>query len=217
MTAYDADVTSVYDRQGFGKRLGFGRSAAMVVIDFQVGFTDATVLGGGNIAEALENTRRLLAVARERRIPIAFTRHVYAADGSDAGLFNRKLSSNNLLAHDSELSQIAPPVAPAKDELVLTKRYPSAFFATDFASWLTLRGVDTLIITGCTTSGCVRASTVDAMCSGFRPMVVRECVGDRAEGPHEASLFDLDQKYADVISSNEAVANLHNIVESPAA
>lgn len=210
MNVYDSDVASVYDRQGFGNRLGFGRSPAMLVIDFQVGFADPTVLGGGNIAEALENTRRLLAVARERRIPIAFTRHVYAADGSDAGLFNRKLSSNNRLTHDSELSQIAPQVAPEKDELVLTKRYPSAFFSTDLASWLTLRGVDTVVITGCTTSGCVRASAVDAMCLGFRPMVVRDCVGDRAEGPHEASLFDLDQKYADVISSNEAVTNLHN-------
>jgi maleamate amidohydrolase len=98
-----------------------------------------------------------------------------------------------------------PELTPQLEELVIDKQYPSAFFETDLASWLATKRVDTLIIAGCTTSGCVRASAVDAMCSGYRAMVVRDCVDDRATGPHEANLFDLQQKYADVISLQEAL------------
>lgn len=199
---------SIYQRQGFGQSLGFGAAPALVIIDFTRGFADPNVLGGGNIPEAIANTVPLLKEARSVGIPIAFTRHVYADDKSNFGLFNVKLPTNNLLTVGSSNVEIVPELAPILGELVIDKQYPSAFIGSNLASWLTGQRVDTLIISGCTTSGCVRASAVDAMCAGFRPMVVRDCVGDRAEGPHEANLFDLQQKYADVISLDEALANL---------
>lgn len=204
------DMT-VYERQGFGQRLGFGESSALVVIDFTKGFADPNILGGGNIPDAVANTRELLAAARAAFIPVAFTRHAYAADASNFGLFNVKLPTNNLLRVGHPNVEIVPELFPREGELVIDKQYPSAFVGTNLASWLVGKRIDTLIVSGCTTSGCVRASAVDAMCAGFRPMVVRQCVGDRAEGPHEANLFDLQQKYADVVSLNETLVYLANL------
>ena len=198
--------TEVYRTQGFGQKLGFGRKAALIVIDFTNGFADPAVLGGGNIPAAIENTKILIEGGRERGWPIIYTRHVYAADGSNRGLFNVKLPTNDLLLEGSKAAEIVEELKPAPGDLVIDKQYPSAFFGTPLASWLAMRGIDTLVVAGCTTSGCVRATAVDAMCSGFRPIVARDCVGDRASGPHEANLFDLEQKYADVLSSNEILA-----------
>lgn len=203
-----AEDTSVYERQGFGQKLGFGASSALVIIDFTRGFADPAVLGGGNIPSAIAHTTKVLAAARRAGIPVAHTRHVYATDESNFNLFNIKLPTNNLLKIGSETAEIVPELTPTAGEMVIDKQYPSAFFGTNLASWLAGKRVDTLIVTGCTTSGCVRASAVDAMCAGFRPMVVRDCCGDRAEGPHESNLFDLQQKYADVISIDEALAHL---------
>lgn len=204
----DESDIAIYARQRFGQKLGFGASSALILIDFTRGFADPAVLGGGNIQDAVTHSATLLSRARRAGIPIAYTRHVYAPDGSNFGLFNIKLPSNNLLTADSTNAEIVPELTPEPGELVIDKQYPSAFVGTNLASWLAAKRVDTLIISGCTTSGCVRASAVDAMCAGFRPMVVRNCVGDRAIGPHEANLFDLEQKYADVISLQEALDNL---------
>jgi maleamate amidohydrolase len=195
----------VYRRQRFGQRLGFGESPALAVIDFTRSFADPAVLGGGNIEDAVKNTAVLLQAARERGWPIVFSRHVYAADGSNRGLFNLKAPSNDLLVDGTPGAEIVPELTPLPGEFVLTKQFPSAFVGTILASWLAQRRVDTLVVTGCTTSGCVRATVLDALCAGFRPIVPRDCVGDRAEGPHEANLFDMDQKYADVVSSNEVI------------
>ena len=202
------DDTSVYRRQGFGQTLGFGAASALLVIDFTNGFADPGVLGGGNIPDAIRNTVTLLAAARSARLPIVYTRHAYAADGSNFGLFNIKLPTNNLLTVGSPNVEIVSELAPALGDLLLDKQYPSAFVGTTLASWLTARRVDTAVISGCTTSGCVRASAVDAMCAGFRPIVVRDCVGDRAEGPHESNLFDLQQKYADVVRLEDMLSHL---------
>lgn len=208
MGTNESSDVNVYRQQGWGQRLGFGNSCALVVIDFTQGFADPKILGGGNIAQAIEATGPVLSAARQARIPIAFTRHVYAADGSDRGLFNLKAPILDSLVPDASASQIVAALKPQPGELQLDKRYPSAFFRTDFASWLTVNGVDTLIITGCTTSGCIRATTVDCLCSGFRPVVARDCCGDRALGPHDANLFDLQQKYADVIESGAVIQHL---------
>jgi maleamate amidohydrolase len=199
---------AVYQRQGFGKKLGFGVSPALLIIDFQNGFVAADVLGGGNIPRAVQNTVMLLAAARKVGIPVAYTRHAYAADKSNFGLFNEKLPGNNLFTVDSPNTEVVAELAPMPGEFVTDKQFPSAFFGTILGSWLAGRRVDTLIVAGCTTSGCVRASSVDATCYGFRPIVVRDCVGDRAAAPHEANLFDLQQKYADVISLDEALNHL---------
>jgi maleamate amidohydrolase len=200
------DEKDVFRQQGFGHRLGFGQRLALVVVDFTNGFVDPSVLGGGNIADAVEATVPIFAACRRAGIPIAFTRQVCTGDGSDHGLFAVKLPTNALLTLASPLSQVVPALAPLPGELVLEKRYPSAFFGTHFLTWLNVNRVDTLVVTGCVTSGCVRATVVDAICYGFRPIVPRDCVGDRALGPHEASLFDMDQKYADVISGAELLS-----------
>lgn len=198
-----AEDLDIYVRQGFGVRLGFGARPALLVIDFINAFNNPEQLGGGNIQEAIDNTARLLALARHLDLPIAFTSHVYAEDGSDDNVFLRKLPDTRILRPDTHETDIVDELDPRPGERIVRKHYPSGFFGTDLASWLTVRGADTAIVTGCTTSGCVRATVVDAMCHGFRPIVPRECSGDRAIGPHEANLFDMDQKYADVMSVEE--------------
>jgi maleamate amidohydrolase len=199
---------AIFAQQHFGQRMGFGRALGLLIVDFTRAFNDAKVFGGGNISAAVANTVPLLAEARRRGLPVAHTQIVYAGDGSDKNVHTLKVPRLLTLTPDNPLSEFVPELKPKAGEIVIRKRLPSAFFGTDLSGILMARGVDTLLIAGCTTSGCVRASTLDAMCHGFRPMVVRECVGDRAAGPHEASLFDLGQKYADVISLDEALGAL---------
>ena len=196
----------VYRRQNFGNRVGIGRRAALVIVDFTVGFNDPALFGGGNIDAAIRRTAGLLRFFRDRRLPVAFTRVVYAEDGSDAGIFTIKAPALRTLTENHPAGQIVPELAPLKSELIVRKTQASAFFGTGFAAWLVLHGADTLIVAGCTTSGCVRATVVDAISHNFRVIVARDCVGDRASGPHEANLFDMGQKYADLMDRDEILA-----------
>ncbi|MBC9179942.1 isochorismatase family protein [Pseudoroseomonas wenyumeiae] len=198
-----SDDLDIYQRQGFGKKLGLGVAPAVVVVDFVKGFTDPAHFGGGNIDAAIEKTVELLALARARGWPVAHTRVVYADDGSDAGAFATKMPPLLNLTETSPLSQIVPELTPEKGELVVRKRNASAFFGTDLAGWLAFRRVDTVLVAGCTTSGCVRATVVDSCSHSFRTVVMTDCVGDRALGPHEANLFDMGQKYADLMTLEE--------------
>lgn len=200
--------SDVYAKQGFGASSGFGVAPALLIVDFVNGFNDPEMFGGGNIPDAIANTKRLLAFARERRVPVCFTRVVYADDGSDAGVFCMKAPKLRLLTQASHASQVVDDLAPAEGEYVLRKTQPSAFFGTDLAPWLISRRVDTLIVTGATTSGCVRASVIDSMSYNFRTIVVSDGVGDRALEPHEANLFDMRQKYADLHTVDEVIAHL---------
>lgn len=200
------DERTIYARQGFANSVGLGRAPALLIVDFQVGFIDPAHFGGGNIPAAVAATVPLLDAARSRGWPVAHTRVVYAADGTDAGAFARKVPPLLTLTDDAAISAIVPQLQPAAGELVIRKRQPSAFFASELASWLAWRGVDTLIVAGCTTSGCVRASVVDALSHNFRTIVVTDCVGDRAIGPHEANLFDMGQKYADLMTRDTLLA-----------
>ena len=204
----------IYQSQGFGNSSGFGARPALLVVDFVNGFTDEEQFGGGNIGAAIERTIPLLAACRADKIPIAFTRVVYAADGSDAGVFTLKAPSLTSLTEDSEAARIVPQLTPLAGEYVLAKTQPSAFFGTELAGWLTLNAVDTVLVAGCTTSGCVRASVVDAMSHNYRTIVVTDCVGDRAIAPHEANLFDMGQKYADLMSCEEVMARLARSVSA---
>jgi maleamate amidohydrolase len=197
---------AVYRRQGFGASLGLQPPFGLLVIDFVNGFADPAVFGGGNIPQAMAATVPVLALARERGWPVAHSRIVYADDGSDANVFSAKVPGMLTLKEDTPASAIVPQLAPRTGELVVRKNVPSAFFGTSLAPWLTGHGVRTLLVAGCVTSGCVRASVVDAMCWGFRPVVLADCVGDRALGPHQASLFDMEQKYADVVTSDALAA-----------
>jgi len=200
--------SSIFDHQHFGQRMGFGRRPGLLIVDFTVGFNDPDAFGGGNISQAADNTVALLERVRSAGLPIAHTRIIYAEDGSDTNVHCLKVPRLKTLTESSPASGFVPRLMPRKGEIVITKRLPSAFFGTDLAGMLVAQGVDTLVIAGCTTSGCVRASTLDAMCHGFRPMVVSDCVGDRAEGPHAASLFDLGKKYADIMTLAEVFAQL---------
>ncbi|MGM4903434.1 isochorismatase family protein [Tardiphaga sp. 866_E4_N2_1] len=195
----------VYKRQGWGNRIGFGRSPALLIIDFVNSFADPDQFGGGNINAAIDQTAILLTHARKAGIPIAYTRIVYAVDGSDAGIFCRKAPSLRSLTENALGSQVVPQLAPQPGELIIRKNQASAFFETNLRSWLTLHCVDTLLVTGATTSGCVRATVVDAAANNYRSVVVRDCVGDRAIDPHNANLFDMEQKYADVLNLKDVV------------
>ncbi len=198
----------IYQKQGFGNKSGFGERPCPLIVDFVNGFADPAQFGGGNIADAVANTRVLLAEAREQQIPIAFTRVVYADDGSDAGVFCLKAPSLVTLTEHAPASQVVAELEPRDGEYVFTKTQPSAFFGTNLTAWLISKKVDTVLVTGCTTSGCVRASVIDSMSNNFRTIVVSDCVGDRALGPHEANLFDMEQKYADLMTAAEVAAAL---------
>ena len=201
----------IYKKQNMGNRIGFGEKPALLIIDLQNAFTDENFFGGHNINVAIDNTTHLLHVCRQAQIPIAHVRFVTSNDGSDIGTFGFKVPRLKDLVDGTSAADIVDSLKPKSDEFVSIKHHASAFFGTTLQSWLTFKSVDTLLITGCATSGCVRASTIDASAYGYRPMLVAECVGDRAQGPHEANLFDMQQKYADLVSLQEATAYLSKL------
>jgi maleamate amidohydrolase len=196
----------VFKRQNFGNTIGIGRRAALVIVDFTVGFNDPDLFGGGNIDAAVKRTVGLLEFFRRAQLPVAYTRVVYAEDGSDAGVFTMKAPRLKMLTESHPAGQVVPELVPRAGEYMARKTQASAFFGTGFGPWLVQQGVDTLVVTGCTTSGCVRATVVDAVGYNFRPIVVTDCVGDRAMGPHEANLFDMGQKYADLMHRDAVIA-----------
>ena len=193
----------IYRKQGLGKSLGFGKKPALIIIDFVNGFNDSSIFGGGNIPSAIKKTKDLLSLCRNNKIPIAFTRIIYSENQSDAGIFAKKAPKLKTLTLSNPLSQIVPELRPIEGEQIIDKTDASAFHSTGLLRWLINNTVDTLIIAGCTTSGCVRATAVDACAYNFIPIIVSDCVGDRAIGPHNSSLFDLEQKYSDVVSLND--------------
>lgn len=201
----DGDV-AVYSRQGFGAALGLRPPLGLLIVDFVNGFHDPAIFGGGNIDAAIQATVPLLATARKNGWPVAHSRIVYADDGSDANVFSTKIPGMLTLTENAPASAIVDVLEPVTGELMVRKTGPSAFFGTDLAPWLVRHGVRTLLVAGCVTSGCVRASVIDAMNWGFYPVVLQDCVGDRAIGPHEANLFDMAQKYADVLPSATVLA-----------
>ena len=193
-----------YERQGFGAELAPRAPFALLMVDFVNGFADPAQFGGGNIGAAIEKTVALLAMARDAGWPTVHSRIVFADDDAGGNVFTLKVPGLLALKETSPASAIVAALAPRPGELVVRKTTPSAFFGTMLAAWLAQRSVKTLVVAGCTTSGCVRASVVDAMSAGLRPLVVSDCVGDRAIGPHEASLFDMAQKYAAVMPLAQA-------------
>jgi maleamate amidohydrolase len=199
------EEVETYQRQGFGASFDLHPPYGLLIVDFVNGFADPGIFGGGNIAAAIKNTKKLLAHARQQQWAIAHTRIVFANDGSDHNIFSLKVPGMLSLKEDAPASAIVSELAPKPGELVVRKQVPSAFFGTGLAAWLTQRSVQTLVVAGAVTSGCVRASVVDAMSLGFRPLVVSDCVGDRAIGPHEANLFDMEQKYATVATLSDTL------------
>jgi len=192
----------------FDGRLAPGERAALLIVDVVVAYLEPSSPLYAGVEDALASNERLLAAAREAGAPVVFTNVVYQAGGADGGLFYRKVPSLKCFLAGSPLGAFPATLQPRDGELVVSKQYPSAFFGTALAPALHAMGVDTLVVTGFSTSGCVRASALDALCHGFAPFVVREACGDRHASPHEANLFDLQAKYAEVVSEAEAIALL---------
>jgi len=189
-----------YKTAGFSKRLGFGQRPALVVIDFCHAYLDESSPLYAGVEDARAASERLLIASRNAGIPIIHTRVEFQSDGADGGVFFRKVDALKCFIAGNPLGEPGPGLEPLPGEVIVTKQYASAFFGTSMASTLTALGVDTLIHAGVSTSGCVRATALDACQHGFVPIVVREAVGDRDQGVHDANLFDLDAKYADVVS-----------------
>jgi nicotinamidase-related amidase len=198
-----------YSARGMRARTGWGSRPCVVVIDFQYGMTDpACPLGSSNQDGPIEVSKRVLAVARQAGVPVIYTRVAFREDLADGGLFIEKVPSLRALVLGSRWVEIDERVAPEPGDYLLTKRHSSAFIGTELQQVLQTRGIDTIVFVGCSTSGCVRQSAVDANAYGFRSVVVADAVGDRSWAQHEANLVDLDGKYADVVSSDEAIAAL---------
>ena len=212
--------TDLHDnyRGTFDGSTGFGRKAAILAIDFMRSYTtQGSPLFADGVVDAVRHAARLYAAARDAGVPVIHTRVAYLPGGADGAVFVEKLPILAEMTEDNPLTQFDPHVLPADGEPVIRKQYPSAFFGTPLVSMLVRERVDTVVITGCSTSGCVRASVVDAISYGFRVVVPRQCVGDRHPAPHEANLFDIQAKYGDVLDIDEVIARLPGAgVETPA-
>lgn len=209
MSEEDRDL---YERSGFRGRLTPGARPAVLVVDFSCGFTDEACPLGSDMTAEVEKTRTLLDRARDKGIPILFTSIAYEGSLKDGGVWLQKVPTLGELNVGSRWVEIDPRLGRRDEEVVIYKRGASAFFGTHPASQLAAEKVDTVIVTSATTSGCIRASVVDSLQCGYPTFVVRECVADRARGPHEANLFDMDSKYAEVVGLEEVVAYVDGLV-----
>lgn len=200
---------------GLGGRMGFGERPALLVVDMSCGFTDEASPLGADVSPAVAEIRRLLAAAREAGAPVVFSTVSYDADLVEAGVWPRKIPGQRVLVEGSRWVEIDPRLGRRPEETLLVKKYASCFFGTPLAAQLTALGVDTIVVTGVTTSGCIRATAVDGCSAGFRVVVPRQAVADRWGPSHVMSLFDIDMKYGDVVDVEEALAYLsgHRVAE----
>jgi maleamate amidohydrolase len=204
------NLSQDYAQAGFGNRLGWGESPALLIVDFVDAYLQPASPLYAGVEAARDAAVELLRAARAARLPVVHTSVVYTPGGADGGVFFRKVKALRLFERGAVhgYGDFTAGLAPGPGEVVVTKQYASAFFGTSLAAMLTAQRIDTLLIAGLSTSGCVRATVVDACQHGFVPLVVREAVGDRDPRIHEANLFDMDAKYGDVIGLDEALAKL---------
>jgi nicotinamidase-related amidase len=212
----DEQAQRVYQEARLGQSIPLGTRPAILVVDFSCGFTDTAYAAGSELTAEVEATAGLLDVARSQALPIIFTTIAFEANGKDGGLWLKKFPVLADLRIGERTEQIDPRLGRRADETIVRKKGASAFFGTNLTGILVSQGVDTVVLCGATTSGCIRATAVDLMQNGFPTLVPRECVGDRAQAPHEANLFDIQAKYADVVSLAEAHAYLTGIANSAA-
>jgi maleamate amidohydrolase len=205
-------VEADYRERGiFQDRFGFGRSPAIVVVDFAYGWTDEAYAGGSRRLDGpVEATRRLLDATRAAALPVVYTTSPWRPDSGDQPFKSAADKSPSFRPWDERACRIDERVAPRPEDLVLEKENASAFFGTHLAPYLIGHGVDTLFITGCSTSACIRATATDAKSFRFRPIIIRECVGDRSPVAHEWTLFDIKARFADVVSLEEVLTYVSN-------
>ena len=194
---------------GFHGRAGFGRRPALVGVDVNRGFSDPASPLVCDLDDVVGAIARLLVGFRAAGLPVAFTTVAYDDAGKQAAaVFIDKVPALLTLEAGSRWTEIDPRIAPRGDEPVLTKLWASAFHGTPFGSFLTANGCDSLVVTGASTSGCIRATAVDALQHGYRVIVPRDAVGDRNSAAHEANLYDIDTKYGDVVTTADVLAAL---------
>lgn len=200
-----------YNKAGFGGALNFGNKPALLLIDFAKAYITPECGLYAGVEESAKEAMQILNAARKAKILIIFTRVEFSPGGLDGGVFYKKVPALKNFLKGSAMAEFVDGLEPKENELIITKQYASSFFGTNLASSLSASGVDTLLITGWSTSGCVRASALDACQSGFIPIVVKEAVGDRDPKVHESNLFDLQAKYAEVKSKKEVLNYLSSI------
>jgi maleamate amidohydrolase len=219
LTRSDVASQKVYARQGMGQRIGFGKRAAVLIIDMQNDFcdSDAPTTLYPSILSTYDPIKILAKAARQQRVPVIYTQGLVAADGTSAGLWRLKAKHHKLGGVQVEGSRgaaIVDALTPEPGDRVIRKWRPSAFFRTDLEVFLDVQQIDTLLICGTSMSGCVRATVVDAFMRDIRCMIVRECVADRSEAVMEASLFDIDQKYGDVVTLDMCISYIKRLTQA---
>jgi nicotinamidase-related amidase len=207
----DEEARRIYERAGLGESVMLGRHPAVLVVDFSCGFTDPDCTLGSDLTAEVAATKRLLDAARTKGLPVIFTTIGFEPSLKDGGLWLQKVSSLGELRIGGPWVAIDPRLEPREDETVILKKGASAFFGTNLAAVLVSQQVDSVVLCGATTSGCIRATAIDLLQYGWPTIVPRECVGDRAQAPHEANLFDIQAKYADVVSVDEAIAYIESV------
>jgi maleamate amidohydrolase len=211
------ETREIYEHARLGQSVTLGERPAVLVVDFSRGFTDPECTMGADLTQEVEATNRLLAAAREREIPIIFTTIGFEPNLKDGSLWLEKAPGLGELVVGGKWVEIDPRLERREEETVILKKGASAFFGTNLPSVLVSQGVDTVIMCGATTSGCIRATAIDLLQYGYPTLVPRECVGDRAQGPHDANLVDIQAKYADIVPVEEALAYLESVKQEASA
>jgi maleamate amidohydrolase len=207
----DAEAREVYAKARLGESVTLGSRPAVLVVDFSCGFTDPECTLGADMTEQVEATKRLLDAARAKGLPVIFTTIGFEPSLKDGGLWLEKAPALGDLQIGGRWVEIDPRLEPQEGETIVVKKGASAFFGTNLAAILISQRIDSVILCGATTSGCVRATAIDLLQYGFPTLVPRECVGDRAQAPHDANLFDIQAKYADVVSVEEALDYVESV------
>ena len=207
----DEEARQIYERAQLGASVTVGSRPGVLVVDFSCGFTDPACPLGADMTPQVAATKRLLDAARAKALPVIFTTIGFEPSLKDGGLWLQKVPTLGELQLGGRWVAVDPRLEPQEGEPVIVKKGASAFFGTNLVAILNTQGVDTVVLCGATTSGCIRATAIDLLQHGYPAIVPRECVGDRARAPHEANLFDIQAKYADVVSLDEAIGYLESV------
>lgn len=210
MAMSERTTQEIYENAKLGQAFTLGERPVVLVVDFSRGFTDPECGLGADMTAEVEATKRVLDAARERGVPVIFTTIGFEPNLKDGALWTQKIPALGDLQIGGKWVEIDPRLERREDETVILKKGASAFFGTNLSAILATQKVDTVVLCGATTSGCIRATAIDLLQNGYPALLPRECVGDRAPEPHEANLVDLQAKYADVVPLEDALSYLQD-------